>query len=170
MVDHLLRAANFNAYSKVLPGELPDQQIVRVPQSDIKRLREIISEPGIWVISMRSAANVLRGESVVYAFPEVYPNRLVALSGDILASVRFTPTERNNATIRTRLNLLLTSAYAEAKRRGSLAASLRFDGGALAYLGQTLMDQPEREVTLQAISARDSNSADPIFVVVKSIL
>jgi uncharacterized protein (DUF3084 family) len=120
------------------------------------------------VISLRSATNVLRGETVVYAFPEVHPNRLVTQKGDVLASVRLDPSERSNAAIRTRLNLLLASAYAEAKRRGSLTAGLQFDGQAIAQLGQTLMDRSEQGVTLQAISTRDSNSAEPIFIAVES--
>jgi uncharacterized protein (DUF3084 family) len=168
VVDRLLQEANFNAYGKVLPGQAPDQQIIRVPRSDVKRLQGIISKPGTWVISLRSATNVLRGETVVYAFPEVHPNRLVTKKGDVLASVRLDPSERSNAAIRTRLNLLLASAYAEAKRRGSLTAGLQFDGQALAQLGQTLMERSEQGITLQAISTRDSNSADPIFVAVES--
>jgi uncharacterized protein (DUF3084 family) len=168
VVDRLLQEANFNAYGKVLPGQPPDQQIIRVPRSDVKRLQGIISKPGTWVISLRSATNVLRGETVIYAFPEVHPNRLVAQQGDVLASVRLDARERSNTAIRTRLNLLLASAYAEAKRRGSLTAGLQFDGQALAQLGQTLMERSEQGVTLEAISTRDSNSADPIFVAVES--
>ena len=151
-----------------MAGQPPDQQIIRVPRSDVKRLQGIISKPGTWVISLRSATNVLRGETVIYAFPEVHPNRLVAQQGDVLASVRLDARERSNTAIRTQLNLLLASAYAEAKRRGSLTAGLQFDGQALAQLGQTLMERPEQGVTLEAISTRDSNSADPIFVAVES--
>ena len=61
-VDRLLQEANLNAYGKVRPGEAPERQLIRVPRSDVERLQSIIRKPETWVISLRSATNVLRGE------------------------------------------------------------------------------------------------------------
>ena len=168
VVDRLLQEANLIAYEKVRPGETPDRQIILVPRSDVERLKGIIRRSGTWVISIRSATNVLRGESVVYAFPEVRPNRTVARSGDRLASVRLSKDERSSETIRTRLNLLLASAYAEVQRRGSLTEGLEFNGNDLAQLAQDLLERPDEPVTLEVKAMRDSDSADPVFVVVEA--
>ena len=168
VVDRLLQEANLMAYEKVRPGETPDRQIILVPRSDVERLKGIIRRSGTWVISIRSATNVLRGESVVYAFPEVRPNRTVARSGDRLASVRLSKDERSSETIRTRLNLLLASAYAEVQRRGSLTEGLEFNGNDLAQLAQDLLERPDEPVTLEVKAMRDSDSADSVFVVVEA--
>ena len=168
VVDRLLQAANLNAYEKVRPGETPDRQIILVPRSDVERLKGIIRRSGTWVISIRSATNVLRGESVVYAFPEVRPNRTVARSGDRLASVRLSRDERSPEMIRTRLNLLLASAYAEVQRRGSLTEGLEFNGNDLAQLAQDLLERPDEPVILEVKAMRDSDSADSVFVVVEA--
>ena len=168
VVDRLLQEANLIAYEKVRPGETPDRQIILVPRSDVERLKGIIRRSGTWVISIRSATNVLRGESVVYAFPEVRPNRTVARSGDRLASVRLSKDERSSETIRTRLNLLLASAYAEVQRRGSLTEGLEFNGNDLAQLAQDLLERPDEPVTLEVKAMRDSDSADSVFVVVEA--
>ena len=168
VVDRLLQEANLIAYEKVRPGETPDRQIILVPRSDVERLKGIIRRSGTWVISIRSATNVLRGESVVYAFPEVRPNRTVARSGDRLASVRLSKEDRSPEMIRTRLNLLLASAYAEVQRRGSLTEGLEFNGNDLAQLAQDLLERPDEPVTLEVKAMRDSDSADSVFVVVEA--
>ena len=93
-VDRLLQEANLNAYAQVRPGEKPERQLILVPRSDVERLKKMISQPGTWVMSMRSASNVLRGETVVYAFPEVRPNRTVTREGDKLVSMSLTADER----------------------------------------------------------------------------
>ena len=169
VVDRLLQEANLIAYEKVRPGETPDRQIILVPRSDVERLKGIIRRSGTWVISIRSATNVLRGESVVYAFPEVRPNRTVARRGDRLASVRLSKEDRSPETIRTRLNLLLASAYAEVQRRGSLTEGLEFNGNDLAQLAQDLLERPDEPVTLEVKAMRDSDSADSVFVVVEAL-
>ena len=167
-VDRLLQEANLNAYGKVRPGEAPERQLIRVPRSDVERLQSIIRKPETWVISLRSATNVLRGETAVYAFPEVRPNRPVTQRGDVLATTTLQPDERTPEGIRTRLNLLLASAYAEVQRRGSLTEGLQFDGSALSQLAQTLMEGPSQSVVLDVISAGVSDSADPVVVTIQA--
>ena len=167
-VDRLLQEANLNAYAKVRPGEAPKRQLIRVPRSDVQRLQSIIREPDTWVISLRSATNVLRGETAVYAFPEVRPNRLVAQSGDVLATTTLQQDERTPESIRTRLNLLLASAYAEVQRRGSLTEGLQFDGSAVSQLAQSLMEEPSQSAILKVIASGVSESADPVVVKIEA--
>ncbi len=166
VVDRLLQEANINAYGKVRPGEAPERQLIRVPRSDVERLQNIIRKSDTWVISLRSATNVLRGETAVYAFPEVRPNRPVVQSGDVLATTTLQTDERTPEGIRTRLNLLLASAYAEVQRRGSLTEGLQFDGSALSQLAQTLLEGPNQSMVLKVIAAGISDSADPVVVTV----
>ena len=167
-VDRLLQEANVNAYGKVRPGEAPKRQLIRVPRSDVERLQTILRKPDTWVISLRSATNVLRGETAVYAFPEVRPNRPVAQNGDVLATTTLQPNERTPEGILTRLNLLLASAYAEVQRRGSLTEGLQFDGAALSQLAETLIEGPSQSVVLKVIASGGSASADPVVVTVEA--
>ncbi len=167
VIDRLLQEANLTAYSRVRPGEAPDRQILLLPRSDVERLKTMISKPGTWVVTMRSATNVLRGENVVYAFPEVRPNRTVAREGDVLATATLDADARSPEAIRTRLNLLLASAFAEMQRRGSLTEGLQFDANAVGLLAQSLGEDPRDRVTLQVIAARTSDSADPVFVAIR---
>lgn len=69
VIEALLRQTNINVYQRVLPGQVPNRQILLVPRSDITKLEGILSKPGDWVVSVISAANVLKGERQVVAFP-----------------------------------------------------------------------------------------------------
>ena len=167
VIDQLLQQANLVAYSRVLPGEAPEQQILLVPRSDVERLMTLIRQPGTWVVNLRSATNVLRGETNVYAIPDVRPNRTITNPGDVLSSATVNADERSPDQIRTRINLLLASAYAEVQRRGSLSEGLQFDGAALAELGQQLVDRQMATVRLQVRAQQQSDTADPVVVAVE---
>ena len=77
VINAVLQQANRFAFQRVLPGQPPDRQILMVPRSDITRLEDMLAKPGSWVVSILSAANVLRGERQVLAFPDLRPNRPV---------------------------------------------------------------------------------------------
>ena len=165
VVDRLLQEANQTAYIRVRPGETPDRQILLVPRSDVERLQQTLRQSGTWVVSMRSAGNVLRGEAVVYAYPDVKPNRTITRPDEVLATTTLEPEERGSEAVRNRLNLLLASAFAEVQRRGSLTEGLQFDGNALNALGLELVERVDsRPLELQVIAARSSDTADPVAV------
>lgn len=165
VVDRLLQEANLKAYGSVRPGEPPDRQILLVPRSDVKRLQNTIRQSGTWVVSLRSATNVLRGESIVYAFPEVLPNRTIVRPDDVLATTTIEVEERSSDAIRNRLNLLLASSFAEVQRRGSLSEGMQFDGNALTQLARDLVERTSDDpVGLRVVSVRSSDTADPVVV------
>jgi uncharacterized protein (DUF3084 family) len=82
VINALLQQANRNAFNRVLPGETPNRQILLVPRNDITKLETMIRQPGSWVVSILSAANVLRGERQVLGFPDLRPNRSVVQQGE----------------------------------------------------------------------------------------
>ena len=135
-----------------------------MPRQDINRLEQAIRKPGTWVVLLRSAANVLRGERVVYAFPDVRPNVTVTIEGEVLATTAISSDERDPQAIRNRLNLLLASTLAEAQRRGSLSQGLQFDGNALNSLAKELIERGRGRVELEAAAARRSETADPVAI------
>ncbi|EAU72696.1 DUF3084 domain-containing protein [Synechococcus sp. RS9916] len=169
VIDQLLREANLQAYQRVLPGETPDRQILLVPRNDIQRLESTITKPGTWVVNIRSAANVLLGEEVVYAFPEVRPNTTVVQRDAVLARTALERDETNSEAVRNRLNLLLASALAEAQRRGSLVQGLQFDTNALNQLGSTLLRRSPSRIELKVIANQRSDTADPVIVRIEPV-
>jgi len=169
VINRLLQEANQEAFRRVRPGEEANRQILLVPRSDIKRIEQIIRKPGTWVVNVRSAANVLRGENIVYAFPDVRPNITVVRQAEVLARTTLDQNEQSAETVRNRLNLLLASTLAEVKRRGSLSTGLQFDGSKMNQLAKSLLNRPKGQVELEAIALRNSDTADPVAVVIQPV-
>ncbi|KZR86702.1 DUF3084 domain-containing protein [Synechococcus sp. MIT S9508] len=164
VIDQVLREANLQAFQKVLPEQAPDRQIILVPRQDIERLEQAIRKPGTWVVLLRSAANVLRGESVVYAFPDVRPNVAITVEGEVLAKTTLASQETNPEAVRNRINLLLASTLSEVRRRGSLSQGLQFDANAVNRLARELTKRSGGRVDLEAVAVRRSETADPIAI------
>ena len=118
-------------------------------------------------MNIRSAANVLLGESLVYAFPEVRPNTTIVQEGEVLATTSVKRSERTSESIRNKIKLLLTSTLAEVKRRGSLASGLQFDANSTNSLAKNLLDRKKGDVELVAVALRSSDTADPVAVVLR---
>ncbi|MCP9775846.1 DUF3084 domain-containing protein [Cyanobium sp. WAJ14-Wanaka] len=165
VVTALLQQANLNAFRRVLPGQNADRQILLVPRSDIAKLEEMLAKPGSWVVSLISAANVLRGERQVLAFPDLRPNRPVIKAGEVLASTILEGDLSNPEAINRRLNLLLAAAYARAQRQGTVADGLQVDPAAVRQLSSELSERPRGlVVALSAVAVQSADTPDPIAV------
>jgi len=164
-INALLQQANRTAYARVLPGETPSRQVLLVPRNDITKLEALLKQPGSWVVSILSAANVLRGERQVLGFPDLRPNRSVVQAGDVLASTTIEADLRDPNQLARRLNLLLAAAYARAQRQGTLVDGLQFDVSRLNQLVQDLSKRPAGDVVqLEAVSLNNADTPDPIAV------
>ena len=171
LVNALLQQANLNAFSRVLPGQPADRQILLVPKIDVAKLEELLTKRGSWVVSIVSAANVLRGEKQILAFPDLRPNRQVVQAGDVLASTTIEGELRNSDQLNRRLSLLLAAAYAKAQRQGTVVDGLQVDAGALAQLNRNLSERPNGQVVqLAAVAVRNADTPDPVIVEVNSSL
>jgi uncharacterized protein (DUF3084 family) len=165
VIDALLQQANIAAFRLLLPERPADRQILLVPRSDIERLQTMVDTSGTWVITIRSAANVLRGEGRVVAFPDLRPNRPVVRQGEVMARTALEGDERSSEEIRSRLNLLLTAAFARAQRQGTLVDGLQVDGNNVSELGRALAARPPgQRATLEAVAVRNADTPDPITV------
>lgn len=164
-IDALLQEANLAAFRLLLPGQKVDRQILLLPRSDIERLDQALRKPGTWVVSIRSAANILRGEQRVLAFPDLRPNRNVVRRGEVLARTILDGDVRAPEEVRSRLNLLLAAAFTAAQRKGTLVDGLQVDGENFNKLGLALSQRPEGvRATLEAVASANADTPDPIAV------
>jgi len=164
-IDALLQEANATAYRLLLPGQKVNRQILLVPRSDIERLDQALRKSGTWVVIIRSAANILRGEQRVLAFPDLRPNRPVVRRGEVLARTVLDGDVRSPEEVRSRINLLLAAALTQAQRRGTLVDGLEVDGTGLNRLAVTLSQRPEGQpATLEAVARGNADTPDPIAV------
>ena len=167
--EDVLRQANLQAYQQVLPGMAPERQLLLIPRSEVSKVESALRSGGPWVVSILSAGNVLRGEKQVLVYADVRPSRRVIRSGEVLASVTLEPEERRAEQVDGRLKLLLAAARTEMRRRGSLAPDLQVNRAAFAAVAQELLNRPGTQpVVLELLAARDSDTADPVWVELKA--
>ena len=165
VIDALLQQANLAAFRQLFPGKPPDRRILLVPSSDVERLESLLTKSGTWVVSIRSAANVVRGEGRVLAFPDLRPNRRVVRQGEVLARTALEGDARSPEEVRSRLNLLLAAAFARVQRQGTLTDGLQFDAAAFNDLGRSLSERPPGQVAqLEAVAVRNADTPEPIVV------
>ena len=165
VIDALMQRANQTAFGMLLPGQKPDRQILLVPRIDVEKLEQYLQRSGTWVVSIRSAANVLRGENRVLAFPDLRPNRQVVRQGESLARTVLEADVRSPDEIRSRMNLLLAASFARAQRQGTLVDGLQFDVTAFNTLGRALSARPQGlQATLEAVALVAADTPDPIVV------
>jgi uncharacterized protein (DUF3084 family) len=165
VIDALMQRANQTAFGMLLPGQKPDRQILLVPRIDVEKLEQLLQRSGTWVVSIRSAANVLRGENRVLAFPDLRPNRQVVRQGESLARTVLEADVRSPEEIRSRMNLLLAASFARAQRQGTLVDGLQFDVAAFNTLGRALSARPQGvQATLEALALVAADTPDPIVV------
>lgn len=165
VINAVLQQANVQAFRQLLPGQPVDRQILLVPRGDIERLEEMLRRPGTWVVSIRSASNVLRGEKRVLAFTDLRPNRRVVKQGEVMAATVLEGDERSPEEVRNRLNLLLAAAFAKAQRQGTLTDGLQVEGAAINALGRRLSERPDgQEAQLEAVAQGEADTPDPILV------
>lgn len=165
VIDALMQRANLTAFGMLLPGQKADRQILLVPRIDVEKLEQLLQRSGTWVVSIRSAANVLRGENRVLAFPDLRPNRQVVRQGESLARTVLEADVRSPEEIRSRMNLLLAASFARAQRQGTLVDGLQFDVTAFNTLGRALSARPQGvQATLEAVALVAADTPDPIVV------
>ena len=165
VIDTLMQRANQTAFGLLLPGQKPDRQILLVPRIDVEKLEQYLQRSGTWVVTIRSAANVLLGENRVLAFPDLRPNRPVVRQGESLARTVLEADVRSPEEIRSRMNLLLAASFARAQRQGTLVDGLQFDVTAFNTLGRALSARPQGlQATLEAVALVAADTPDPIVV------
>ena len=136
-------------------------------KNHIDELQKTILKGGNWVINIKSVRNVLSGENFVYAFPEISENKLIVLKDEIITKINFKKEDFNRKGLRDKVNLLLSSSLAEVKRRGSLTNDIKLRSDSINELRDFLSENNKNNFELEAVSLRNSMTAQPVVVELK---
>jgi len=163
-IESLLQQANFYAFNLVKTNQSKYRRILLVRKDDIEKLEKTLSDNRSWVVSIKSAGNILRGENYVYAFPEVTLNKIITKKGEIIAIEKISLLESDSETISKKINLLMASTLAEVRRRGSLSSELEINANQINNLGKYLVSKKNGDFQIIARALDNSNSADKVSV------
>jgi len=160
----IIQDANKLTQKIVIPEEKEPRNILLLRKNHIEELGKIIVQGGDFVINIKSVRNVLKGENYVYAFPEITENKVIVVKDEIISKTLLSSKEKNVNEIQNKINLLLESALAETKRRGSLVNEIKLRSGSVEELRIFLNRYKEVDLELKAVSLRKSKTAQPIVV------
>ena len=163
-IESILQKANLYAFNLAKTNKSKYRRILLIRKDHIESLEKIIADSRSWVVSIKSAGNILRGENYVYAFPEVILNKNITRKGEIIASENISLSQSDPESIRKKIKLLLSSTLAEVKRRGSLSSELKVNANQINDLGKNLLSRKEGEIKIIAKAIDNSQSADEVSI------
>ncbi len=163
-IEKIIQSANRRTQKIVIPDVKEPRRILLLRKNHIDELGKTISQGGNWVVNIKSVRNVLRGENYVYALPELTENKVIVLKGEIISKTALNTKEQNSEGIRNKINLLLASTLAETKRRGSLINEIKLRSDSIKELRDFLNENKNINFELEAVSLRESKTAQPIIV------
>ena len=163
-IESILQQANFYAFNLVKPNQSEYRRILLVRKDDIEKLENKIADNRSWVVRIKSAGNILRGENYVYAFPEVTLNKMITKKGEVIAIENVSLSKSDSESISKKINLLMASTLAEVRRRGSLSSELKINANQINNLGKYLVSIKKGEFQIIARALEDSQSAEKVSV------
>ena len=163
-IESIIKNANRLIQKIVIPDTKEPRNVLYVRRNHVEELKNTISEGGEWVVNLKSVTNVLRGEQYVYAIPEVTQNKIITRKGEIISKSFLSGKDLKNNEINSKINLLLASTLAEIKRRGSLINEIKLRSDSVNELRDFLKKNSEIDLVLNAISLRNSKTAQPVVV------
>ena len=164
IIESILQQANFYAFNLVKTNQSEYRRILLVRKDDIEKLENKIADNRSWVVRIKSAGNILRGENYVYAFPEVTLNKMITKKGEVIAIENVSLSKSDSEFISKKINLLMASTLAEVRRRGSLSSELKINANQINNLGKYLVSIKKGEFQIIARALEDSQSAEKVSV------
>jgi len=164
IIESILQQANFYAFNLVKTNQSEYRRILLVRKDDIEKLENKIADNRSWVVRIKSAGNILRGENYVYAFPEVTLNKMITKKGEVIAIENISLSKSDSESISKKINLLMASTLAEVMQRGSLSTELKINANQINNLGKYLVSKKKGDFQIIARALDDSQSAEKVSI------
>ena len=148
----------------VIPSKKERKNILLWRPSDISRIEEFISKEGDWIILIKSATNVLKGDNFVFVYPELLENKLILRRGEIITSEILERKDLDSKNINLEIKNLLGQTRDKIKSRGSIVNEITTRGNFIHKIRDSLKMNQNNKYRLDVVSLKESKTADPIIV------
>ncbi len=148
----------------VIPSKKGIKNILLWRSSDISEIEEVSAKGGNWIILIKSATNVLKGDNFVFVYPELLKNKIIVRNGEVITSEILEKKDLDYKNINSKIKTLLGKTRDEIKLRGSIVNEITTRGDFIKKIRDTLRINQKNKYRLEVISLKDSKIADPIIV------
>ena len=148
----------------VIPSKTKIANILLWKPSDISAIESVTGKGGNWILVIKSATNVLKGENYVFVAPMLLENKLIFRKGEIITNVFWEKSDLNYKSINSKINTLISQTKNKAKLKGSIVNEITTRGDFMKQLRDSLKSNQNTKFQLEVVSLRDSKIAEPIVV------
>jgi len=151
----------------VIPTNKEIKNILLWRPSDISEIEEITTKSGDWIILIKSATNVLKGDNFVFVYPELLQNKSIVRKGEVITSEILEKNDFSYKNINSKIKNLLRKTRDKIKLRGSIVKEISTKGDFIKKIIDTVEINQNNKYLLEVFSLKDSKTADPIIVELK---
>jgi len=148
----------------VIPSNKEAKNILLWKPSDLKSIETLASKGGNWILLIKSATNVLKGDNYVFVSPDLLENKFIVKKGDIIASSILGKSDLNLNSINLKIKSLLRETRDKIKSKGSQVSEINTSRNFVKKIRDFLKDNQNVKFKLEVVSLRDSKTAEPIVV------
>tara|TARA_B100000941_G_scaffold20570_1_gene12334 strand:+ start:60 stop:1019 length:960 start_codon:yes stop_codon:yes gene_type:complete len=148
----------------VIPNKKEIKNILLWRPSDISEIERVTAKSGNWIILIKSATNVLKGDDFVIVYPELLQNKIIVSREEVISSEIFEKKDLDFENINLTIKTLLRKTRDEIKLRGSIANEITTRGNFIKKIKDSLDIDNNNKYLLEVLSLKDSKTADPIIV------
>ena len=160
----IYNSADIYVQKIVIPSKKGIKNILLWRPSDISEIEEVTSKGGNWIILIKSATNILRGDNFVFVYPELLQNKTIVRRGEVITSEILEKKDLDYKQINSKIKTLLRKTRDEIKLRGSIVNEITTRGDFIKKIRDTLKINQNNKYRLEVVSLKDSKTADPIIV------
>ena len=148
----------------VIPTNKEAKNILLWRPSDITKIERIVAKKGNWILLIKSATNVLKGDNYVFVSPDLLENKLIVKKGDVITSSILAESDLNLQAINSKIKSLLRETRDEIKSKGSQVSEIKTRGNFVRKIRDFLQANQNIKFKLEVVSLRDSKTIEPIVV------
>ncbi len=148
----------------VIPINKKAKNILLWRPSDISKIQTIAARDGNWILLIKSATNVLKGDNYVFVSPELLENKFIVKKGDVITSSILGESDLNLKSINLKIKSLLRETRDVIKSKGSQVSEIKTNGNFVKKIRDFLQENQNIKFKLEVVSLKDSKTVEPIVV------
>ena len=132
--------------------------------SDITKIQTIADRGGNWILLIKSATNVLKGDNYVFVSPDLIENKFIVKKGEVITSSILGENDLNLKSINLKIKSLLRETRDEIKSKGSQVSEINTNRDFVKKIRDFIKENQNIKFKLEVVSLRDSKTIEPIVV------
>ena len=148
----------------VIPSKKEIKNILLWRPSDLSEIEGLTAKGGNWIILIKAATNVLKGDNFVFVYPELLQNKIIVSRGEVIVGEIIEKKDLDYKNINSKIKTLLRKTRNEIKFRGSIVNEITTRGDFIKKIRDSLKTNQSDAYRLEVVSLRESKTADPILV------